>query len=288
MDRHDAPDSAEQTTGPLGETTSYIDGYQPDLLHPMTRAATREAADVTQMLACHGSDRWTGYEFSWLDPVGKPQVAGLSFSVDCHSKCVVESKSLKLYLNGFAQTQFADRDAVAGILRRDLGAAFAGQLTLDLLPLDGLAKSLATAPGECLDDLDAVCTDYQRAPQRLIRATAEASAGGANGAGEQCWYTHLFRSLCPVTGQPDWATVVIWYRGAPVDTKGLLQYLVSYRNHQAFHETTIEQIYLDLMAHWEPTELAILGCFQRRGGLDINPFRSSAPRSIAPLRLARQ
>ncbi|MFQ3347706.1 MAG: 7-cyano-7-deazaguanine reductase [Candidatus Azotimanducaceae bacterium] len=274
------------STGPLGLTGDYAEGYSAELLHPMPRAEGRGAVGLNvgldSALPLLGRDLWTGYEFSWLNLKGKPVVAGLKINVDCASTNIVESKSMKLYLNGFAQTQFVDAHAVSARLNDDLHSAFDGGVVVDLTPIDELAGQWASMQGQCLDELDIQVTEYQRAPELLGQMS-----GGSHVVTEHL-YTHLFRSLCPVTAQPDWASVVVSYTGNAIDHAGLLGYLISYRCHQAFHETTIERIYADIMAACQPTFLSVNGRFQRRGGLDINPFRCSEECPVLDVRMPRQ
>ena len=274
------------STGPLGLSGDYAEGYSVELLHPMPRAEGRRAVGLEvsseSQTVSLGKDLWTGYEFSWLDTKGKPVVAGLKIVVDCATTNIVESKSMKLYLNGFAQTQFADAGAVSARLNQDLSSAFAGDVVVELIPIDELAGQWAAMQGQCLDGLDIQVRQYQRAPELLglVDSTPQVVT--------ETLYTHLFRSLCPVTAQPDWATVIVSYTGEAIDHAGLLGYLVSYRSHQAFHETTIERIYADIMASCQPTCLSVNGRFQRRGGLDINPFRSSEVCTVPDARMPRQ
>ena len=274
------------STGPLGLSGDYAEGYSAALLHPMPRAEGRMAVGLEVSLESEtvsfGKDLWTGYEFSWLDTKGKPVVAGLKIVVDCATTNIVESKSMKLYLNGFAQTQFADTGAVSARLNQDLSSAFAGDVVVKLIPIDELAGQWATMQGQCLDRLDIQVTQYQRAPELLGLVDSSPQVV------TEALYSHLFRSLCPVTAQPDWATVIVSYTGEAIDHAGLLGYLVSYRSHQAFHETTIERIYADIMASCHPTFLSVNGRFQRRGGLDINPFRSSEVCAVPDARMPRQ
>ena len=278
------------STGPLGLSGDYAEGYSVELLHPMPRVEGRRAVGLNvdpelglgSELALQGKDLWTGYEFSWLDTKGKPLVAGLKIKVDCATTNIVESKSMKLYLNGFAQTQFTDAQSVSVRLNQDLGAAFAGDVVVELLSIDELAGQWASMQGQCLDGLDIEVAQYQRAPELL------GLMSGVPEVRTEQLYTHLFRSLCPVTAQPDWATVVINYTGEAIDQAGLLSYLVSYRSHQAFHETTIERIYADIMMSCQPKFLSVNGRFQRRGGLDINPFRSSEVCPVPDVRMPRQ
>ena len=278
------------STGPLGMSGDYAECYSVELLHPMPRAEARRAVgldlgpnvDSDAGLALLGKDLWTGYEFSWLDTKGKPLVAGLKIEVDCATTNIVESKSMKLYLNGFAQTQFVDAQAVSVRLNQDLSVAFAGDVVVKLIPIDEFAGQWASMQGQCLDGLDIQVTQYQRAPELLSLVSASPQVA------TEYLYTHLFRSLCPVTAQPDWATVIVNYTGEAIDHEGLLGYLVSYRSHQAFHETTIERIYADIMACCQPIFLSVNGRFQRRGGLDINPFRSSEVCPVPNDRMPRQ
>ena len=274
------------STGPLGLSGDYAEGYSVELLHPMPRAEGRKAVGLDSgsepELAQLGKDLWTGYEFSWLDTKGKPVVAGLKIEVDCATTNIVESKSMKLYLNGFAQAQFADAGIVSARLNQDLSTAFAGDVVVDLIPIDELAGQWASMRGQCLDGLDIQVTNYQRAPELLGQMSS-----GSHVVTEHL-YTHLFRSLCPVTAQPDWATVTVSYTGNAIDHAGLLGYLISYRCHQAFHETTVERIYADIMGACQPTFLSVNGRFQRRGGLDINPFRSSEACPVPDARMPRQ
>ena len=267
----------------------YIDTYAPSLLRSIARADARARLGITGELPFRGEDLWTGYEFSWLNEAGKPQVAILRLRVACTSPNLVESKSMKLYLNGFAQTRYASPQAVADTLRTDLAAAFGAPLLVELLPIESIG-AVEPMPGANLDALDVAVTDYQRNPQ-LLRLSSSPAAGRRSRHTPpvaETWHTHLFRSLCPLTGQPDWASVLIGYAGALIEPAGLLKYLVSFRRHAAFHEDTIEQIFVDIMQRCRPEELTVLGRFLRRGGLDINPFRSTTEESAPQLRLARQ
>lgn len=267
---------------PLGRPTEYRDTYAPELLASMSRAEARGALGLSGAPPFRGEDVWNGYEFSWLNARGVPQVAGLRFAVPAESPCFVESKSLKLYLNGFAQTQHADWRAVADLLDRDLGTAFGAPVGVELFPIDALPAADARLPGRCLDDLHCSVSRYERAPELL--ETDQAAGVVIDGT----LNTHLFRSLCPVTGQPDWASVLVRYSGPAIVPEALWRYLISYRRHPAFHETTVEQIFLDLKARCGCTRLLVAGFFQRRGGLDINPVRTDGPRVRLRYRLPRQ
>jgi 7-cyano-7-deazaguanine reductase len=248
----------------------------------MSRADARQALGLTGSTPFRGEDVWNGYEFSWLGLHGAPRVAGLRFVVDAASPNFVESKSLKLYLNGFAQTRFATESEVTTRLEQDLGTAFGASIAVTILPLAAIPAARDHLPGRCLDDLDAPVEVYARAPELLQLAP------GGVAVRDLALHTHLFRSLCPVTGQPDWASLLVRYSGPAIEPIALWRYLLSYRCHPAFHETTIEQIFLDLQAHCGCEQLLVAGFFQRRGGLDINPQRTNGPRVSLRYRLPRQ
>jgi 7-cyano-7-deazaguanine reductase len=251
----------------------------------MPRLEGRQAVGLMVLPDWHGQDIWTGYEFSWLNQKGKPKVAVLRLTVPALSSHIVESKSMKLYLNGFAQTRFDSVSAVSERLTKDLGSAFGGEVGVELLALADSSLDVGELQGECLDEQDVAITDFQRNPDLLALSVSD---GTDDVSVTQELMTHLFRSLCPVTAQPDWASVLVSYTGAPIDRAGLLKYLVSYRQHQAFHETTIERIYADIWERCQPEKLSVSGRFLRRGGLDISPTRSSEFQTADMLRLSRQ
>lgn len=267
---------------PLGKTTAYADRYDPGLLFPIPRAAKREEIGVSEPLPFHGVDVWNAYELSWLDSRGKPVVALAEFRVPAASPNIIESKSFKLYLNGFSQERLADAAALTATLVNDLSAA-AGA------PVDVLL-SAAQARGHAVTDLDGVLIDEQSldiddyGPPRADYLQADANASTV----EQALVSNLLRSNCPVTGQPDWGSVQIRYRGAPIDQAGLLRYLVSFRNHNEFHEQCVERIFVDVMQRCRPEQLSVYARYTRRGGLDINPYRSTATETPANPRGARQ
>ncbi len=269
--------------------SGHVDSYTPSLLQPIERATARAGLGIGGALPFLGEDVWTGYEFSWLNQAGKPRVAGLRLRVSCTSPRLVESKSMKLYLNGFAQTRFGSRREVAQTLESDLAAAFDAPLAVELLDLDRLAR-ISRMAGASLDALDVAVSDYQYNP-RLLKWSDGAGAGqGDDAAGRVAatWHTDLFRSLCPITGQPDWASMMVDYTGRHIDPEGLLRYLVSFRRHAAFHEDTVERIFVDIMEQCRPQQLTVYGRFLRRGGLDINPFRSTNVNRAPEMRLPRQ
>ena len=275
-------------TGLLGESTDYADGYAVERLFPMPREEGRLAVGLGALPKWHGQDVWTGYEFSWLNNHGKPRVAVLRLTIDLGSSHIVESKSMKLYLNGYAQTQFDGPEQVRDQLGSDLGKAFGAKVRVDLIGLNDSSLLVQNSSGECLDDLDVVVTDYHRSPDLLSMNSQPGNQQAASEVVTESLTTHLFRSLCPVTAQPDWASVSVKYTGTAIDRVGLLKYLISYRQHQAFHETTVERIYADIWERCGLQKLRVTGRFVRRGGLDINPTRSSEAVAIGEIRLSRQ
>lgn len=254
---------------PLGKPTEYCAHYAPQLLFPIPRQAKRDELGLRgDALPFTGEDLWNAYELSWLTPGGKPAVAVATFRVPADSPQLIESKSFKLYLNSLNQTVFADPDAVAACLQRDLSAAAGAPVGVEIAELSGRPQAAIAYPsGTLLDTLDVVCDTYQPDPNLLRTVDGEKT--------EETLYSHLLKSNCLVTGQPDWATVVIRYRGQPIDHAGLLRYIVSFRNHNEFHEQCVERIYCDIRQRCAPQALAVHARYTRRGGLDINPFRSS-------------
>lgn len=268
---------------PLGKPTAYRELYAPELLYPIPRQLKRqELGIVADALPFSGEDLWNAYELSWLNPRGKPVVALGNFRVPVDSPNLVESKSLKLYLNSFNQTVFADLAAVEATLRRDLSAAAGAAVVVAVTPLTSRPEVNVGVPaGILLDDLDISCDAYQPAPQFLGTLDGDPV--------EETLYSHLLKSNCLVTGQPDWAMVVIRYRGRPIDRAGLLRYIVSFRGHNEFHEQCVERIFCDISRQCHPLALAVHARYTRRGGLDINPFRTSGGFAVPEnLREARQ
>ncbi len=265
----------------LGAETSYPERYAPELLVAIPRAEGRRELNLPATL--YGADHWTAWELSWLDPAGKPHVAIGEISVDAGSSHIIESKSLKLYLNSLNQASFADRRALASAIERDLGEAFGAPVEVTLFSIDAYRdKGMAREEGVLLDELDVACQHYGGPEPALLAADKQASVV------EETLCSHLLKSNCPVTGQPDWASVSIRYRGAPIDRPGLLQYLVSFRQHQDFHEHCVERIFADILTRCRPERLSVEARYTRRGGLDINPRRSTEPGGKPSPRTARQ
>ncbi len=268
---------------PLGKASSYADQYDASLLFPIARDDKRVEIGVSGTPPFFGADMWTAYEVSWLNARGKPQVALAQIAVPCESPSIVESKSFKLYLNSFNGSVFADFDAVAQTLKQDVSAAVGAGVSVRLTRPEVFdAQAIHELDGLSLDRLDIDCSRYTPAPE-LLKVEAEEIPV------TEVLVSHLLKSNCLVTGQPDWASVQISYSGRAINQEGLLQYLVSYRNHNEFHEQCIERIFMDIWRRCKPTKLAVYARYTRRGGLDINPYRTSHPAALpANIRTARQ
>ena len=253
---------------PLGKPTEYVSHYSPELLFPIDRQVKRDELGVcADALPFQGEDVWNAYELSWLNPRGKPVVAIGEFRVPATSPRLIESKSLKLYLNAFNQSRFASCDEVTQVVSRDLSDACGAAVQVALTDLSFRpVRAFAYPQGVLLDALDIDIDRYLPDPG-LLRADA------AGAPVSETLYSHLLKSNCLVTGQPDWGTVVVRYRGAPIDREGLLRYIVSFREHNEFHEQCVERIFCDILARCRPSALAVWARYTRRGGLDINPFR---------------
>lgn len=267
---------------PLGKDSEYPTTYTPSLLYSIERRENREAIGISEVLPFGGEDVWTAFELSWLNDKGRPEVAAVRIKIPCTSACIVESKSVKLYLNSYAQTRFTSLTDVLGTLNSDFAIAFRAPVMVELFEVNHLGEAIDHFPGVCLDDLDVRITDYERDPT-LLRLEE-----GDQRVLKETFYSNLFRSVCPVTGQPDWASIQVQYLGRPIVRDTLLKYLVSYRCHRAFHETIVEQIYVDLQERCRPEQLTVFGRFLRRGGIDISPFRSNVEEIAPAMRLARQ
>jgi len=271
---------------PLGRQTDYVSFYAPHLLFPISRAESRALLGIGDTLPFYGVDIWTGYELSWLDALGKPVVAIAEFFIPCASEFIVESKSFKLYLNSLNQTRFDSVAEVEVLIAKDLTRITGTDVRVNVIQLTAAVRAahhlaeIADVDGELLDELVVEVDSYHPAPELL---TTEA------GMVDECLVSHLLKTNCPVTGQPDWASVVIRYKGDKIQRENLLRYIISFREHQDFHEHCVERIFSDIARVCKPKELVVYARYTRRGGLDINPFRSSNP-STKPelLRLIRQ
>lgn len=268
------------TDAPLGRDVSYPDRYDPSLLFPVARAVNRQTLHTPS--SWHGADIWNAYEMSWLNPKGKPIVAIGRFSFPCTSPFLVESKSFKLYLNAFSQERIENVDVLADILRADLSAVAGAAVQVDIRPLRGNDTMVCGAlPGINIDDADIEMTDYAPIPGLLQCMPGETLIS-------ETLVSDLLKSNCPVTGQPDWGSVQICYTGPRIDPEALLRYIVSLRRHTEFHEHCVEKMYCDIWDACRPQSLLVQARYTRRGGLDINPWRSSAPQAPVEIRTIRQ
>lgn len=273
----------------LGKPAAYADHYDASLLYPISRRAKRDEIGVGASLPFFGADLWTAYELSWLTPRGKPQVAIAHVTVPCETPNIVESKSFKLYLNSFTNSLFATADEVRERIRADVseavwrGAPTSSTVGVRLVMPDAFdAEPIHELDGLSIDRLDVECTQYTPDPGLLKAVQGEPPV-------TETLVSNLLKSNCLVTGQPDWGSVQVRYSGPQIDQASLLQYVVSFRNHNEFHEQCVERIFMDVWTRCKPTKLAVHARYTRRGGLDINPFRSSHP-APAPknVRTARQ
>ena len=265
--------SDQNPIGPLGKNTEYSSHYDASLLFPIPRQQAREKLPFfsnEKNLPFNGEDRWTAYEVSWLDAKGKPQVRLAEFTMVCDSEFIVESKSFKLYLNSFNQTRFDSERQVKSALSIDLSTAVGSPVAVNLLPLHYAQSQLIAEPiGIYLDSIDVSIEHYEPTPELLSVSTSETA--------NEVVYSHLLKTNCPVTDQPDWATVFIEYSGKAIDHASLVQYIISFRHHQDFHEHSVERLFCDINHYCAPEKLCVYARYTRRGGLDINPLRSSYP-----------
>ncbi|MBG6070414.1 MULTISPECIES: NADPH-dependent 7-cyano-7-deazaguanine reductase QueF [unclassified Polaromonas] len=273
----------------LGKSSAYVDQYDASLLFPIPRLAKREEIGVGAAPPFFGADLWTAFELSWLNLRGKPQLALAHFTVPCETPNIVESKSFKLYLNSLNNTRFADAAAVQARLRADIseaawrGAPHAATVGVRLLLPELFDREpVHELDGLSLDRLDVECSRYTPAPELLTAVFDEPPV-------TEVLTSNLLKSNCLVTGQPDWGSVRISYSGPQINQEGLLQYIVSFRNHNEFHEQCVERIFMDVWTRCKPVKLTVYARYTRRGGLDINPFRTSHPQAMPPnVRTARQ
>jgi 7-cyano-7-deazaguanine reductase len=270
---------------PLGKSSAYQSQYAPELLFPIPRLQKREEIGLGAgtRLPFFGVDIWNAYELSWLNMRGKPQVAIATITAPADSPNIVESKSFKLYLNSFNQTRLAGLDALVELLRQDLSSAFGAPVHVTITTPDAFGSlKMGELDGTLLDRLDVEIDQYVPSPE-LLRANHDEAPV------EETLVSHLLKSNCLVTGQPDWGTVQIRYVGPQIDQEGLLKYLIGFREHNEFHEQCVERIFVDIMRQCRPTKLAVYARYTRRGGLDINPFRTNFNARQPPnLRTARQ
>ncbi len=259
----------------LGQHTAYPSEYDPTLLFPIQRSENRASLGLNHLQTppFFGVDIWNAYELSWLNPKGKPQIALAEFVIPADSPNMVESKSLKLYLNSLNQQRFADTTQLRNCLQHDLGSVLGSSLQIKLTGPNEISADKKMGPieelgGQLLDRLDIEVDDSQKADPLLLHAD------GSLAPITQTLVSHLLKSNCPVTGQPDWASVQIQYQGRPIDEEGLLRYLIGFRQLGEFHEHCVEKIFCDIKSRCKPEKLSVYARYTRRGGLDINPFRT--------------
>ncbi|MEO5626260.1 MAG: NADPH-dependent 7-cyano-7-deazaguanine reductase QueF [Dokdonella sp.] len=268
---------------PLGREVAYPDAYAPELLHAIARVPNRAELGIGATLPFHGVDVWNAYELSWLDPRGKPEVAMAQFRIPAASPNIIESKSFKLYLNGYNRERVTDADELHARLVRDLSAAAGIEVEVDLTSAERFsAVTLSELEGESIDGQMLDIDDYGPPNAMHLRAVADGDTA------DESLVSNLLKSNCPVTGQPDWASVQMRYSGPRIERAGLLRYLISFREHAEFHEQCVERIFVDVMRACAPHTLSIYARYTRRGGLDINPWRASHTGAPTNPRGARQ
>lgn len=265
----------------LGKITGYQCHYDKTLLQPIPRQLKRDEIAVPDPLPFYGEDIWNAYEISWLNPHGKPMLAVAECRLNANTVNIIESKSFKLYLNSFNQTVFESLQALQSVLLQDLQDAAQGPVSVLLTPLHDIQDNLYTQlPGRNIDHLDIACHAYQPDPSVLQTDRTVVS---------QTLCSDLLKSNCLVTGQPDWGSVQVQYEGPRIHEESLLRYIVSFRQHEEFHEQCVERIFMDILHTCRPHELTVYARYTRRGGLDINPYRSTNPHTVCPnIRLVRQ
>ena len=267
----------------LGQKTEYASQYDRTLLQPVPRALNRDGLGITQNQPFTiGADIWTAYEISWLNEKGLPQVAIADIYLDYQSQNLIESKSFKLYLNSFNQSKFADFNVVQQTMQRDLSECAQGDVKVRLNPVTVYdSQKIDHLQGDCIDEQDIEITSYEFNADWLKDCVSDEIV-------EEKLVSHLLKSNCLITNQPDWGTLHIHYVGRKIDHEKLLRYVVSFRQHNEFHEQCVERIFCDLMHYAKPEKLTVYARYTRRGGLDINPFRSNFENLPENLRLARQ
>lgn len=281
MTNHEQDQALSNLT--LGKPTAYHDQYDNSLLQSVPRSLNREPLGLfPDSLPFTGSDIWTLYELSWLNSKGLPQVAVGEVVLDAQSRNLIESKSFKLYLNSFNQTRFADWGEVRQTLERDLSACAEGEARVALFRLNEIeGQPIGHFEGSCIDEQDIAIEDYRFNADYLADATGSEIV-------EETLVSHLLKSNCLITNQPDWGSVMIRYKGPRIEREALLRYLVSFRQHNEFHEQCVERIFNDVMRFCHPEALTVYARYTRRGGLDINPWRTNVPFSPGFSRLVRQ
>ena len=264
----------------LGKQTAYAEHYDADLLQQVPRSLSRDIIKLPKQLPFSGVDVWNAYELSWLNAKGKPVIAILRCTVPVTSANLIESKSFKLYLNSYNQTKFSSICEVKNVLEKDLSACAGEKVDVTLIESRDFAKQeIGDLSGHLLDELDIEVENFDLSADTLITEQTRVS---------ETLVSHLLKSNCLITNQPDWGSVQIKYEGNKINHEGLLRYLLSFRQHNEFHEQCVERIFYDIMRYCKPEKLTVFAMYTRRGGLDINPFRSNFESLKHNQRLARQ
>jgi 7-cyano-7-deazaguanine reductase len=269
------------STIPLGQSAEYPEEYAPEVLFPVARAEARATFRLTGELPFHGTDVWNAWELTWLDSGGKPVIATATIRIDANSPSIIESKSLKLYLGSLAMCRYDSADELKAVIIKDLSAVAGTNVEVSIDPGPaGVLAGIAELPGSCVDGM----------PFNASREDVDATllACSSNETVSESLHSHLLRSLCPVTNQPDYGSVLIRYRGPKIEASSILEYLVSFRQHNDFHEACVERMFLDICERCRPDKLTVYARYTRRGGIDINPFRSNFESETPNLRLWRQ
>jgi len=267
---------------PLGQQTEYVSEYDANLLYPIARVDKWTDMGIeSERLPFYGEDIWNAYELSWLDLKGKPIAAMAEFRFPCGSPNIIESKSFKLYLNSLNQMRYSSAEEVQSLLEKDLSHAAKADVGVVIKDLESVSSLVVLTPNYCIDELDVEINEYHPNSDLL-------SIDNDSELVEESLVSHLLKSNCPVTNQPDWGSVYIDYKGKQINHESLLKYIVSFREHTDFHEQCVERIFIDIMRQCEPEKLTVYARYVRRGGLDINPYRSSAPLVLGNDRLTRQ
>jgi 7-cyano-7-deazaguanine reductase len=266
---------------PLGQQSEYPDEYSAGLLFAIERAESRATLGLGDDLPFYGVDIWNAWELSWLAKNGQPRAATVEIRVPAESPKLVESKSLKLYLNSFAMTSFDSADAVRDVISRDLSGCTGADTGVTLqFPATTEGRASEILPGVCVDNSDVDCSIWD-VDATLLQSNPDDTV-------TESLHSHVLRSLCPVTAQPDLGSVLVSYSGPQIDRASLLRYIVSFRKHNDFHEACVERMFVDINERCRPDQLAIHARYQRRGGIDINPVRANFPFEAPNLRLWRQ
>ncbi len=276
-------DSEELKGLTLGHATEYATSYDPSLLQPVPRKLNRDDIHISEPLPFFGSDVWTLYELSWLNTKGLPQVSIGYVIIPATSQNLIESKSFKLYLNSYNQTKFESWEEVHARLVTDLSACAGEEVSVELHSVDNFThQRIASMEGECIDDQDIAIDGYEFNAELLQNSISDKVV-------KETLHSHLLKSNCLITNQPDWGSVEISYEGKQINRESLLRYIVSFRQHNEFHEQCVERIFTDIMRFCSPEKLTVYARYTRRGGLDINPYRSTENNSPSNLlRMARQ